>query len=135
MNYIWGIADDVLRDSYVRQLPRRHLPMTMLLRLAAASEGTKQPAFDMDAALDGNLFPASDEGQPTVVDYKARHRTAQTKQSPPQKEGGIEALLQRDALPWAPDAGYQRKSVKTAARSVSPTTKAKADADTGRDPG
>ena len=41
-NYIWGIADDVLRDLYVRGKYRDViLPMTVLRRLDAVLEDTK----------------------------------------------------------------------------------------------
>ena len=52
-NYIWGIADDVLRDLYVRGKYRDViLPMTVLRRLDAVLEGTKQAVLDMKATLD-----------------------------------------------------------------------------------
>ena len=52
-NYIWGIADDVLRDLYVRGKYRDViLPMTVLRRLDAVLEDTKQAVLDMKAALD-----------------------------------------------------------------------------------
>ena len=52
-NYIWGIADDVLRDLYVRGKYRDViLPMTVLRRLDAVLEGTKQAVLDMKAVLD-----------------------------------------------------------------------------------
>ena len=42
-NYIWGIADDVLRDLYVRGKYRDViLPMTVLRRLDAVLEDTKR---------------------------------------------------------------------------------------------
>ena len=42
-NYIWGIADDVLRDLYVRGKYRDViLPMTVLRRLDAVLESNKQ---------------------------------------------------------------------------------------------
>ena len=44
-NFIWGIADDVLRDLYVRGKYRDViLPMTVLRRLDAVLEPTKQVA-------------------------------------------------------------------------------------------
>ena len=53
-NYIWGIADDVLRDLYVRGKYRDViLPMTVLRRLDAVLEGSKQAVLDMKAPLDG----------------------------------------------------------------------------------
>ncbi len=52
-NYIWGIADDVLRDLYVRGKYRDViLPMAVLRRLDAVLEGSKQAVLDMKAALD-----------------------------------------------------------------------------------
>ena len=52
-NYIWGIADDVLRDLYVRGKYRDViLPMTVLRRLDAVLEGSKQAVLDMKATLD-----------------------------------------------------------------------------------
>ena len=54
-NYIWGIADNLLRDLYVRGKYRDViLPMTVLRRLdAVLLESSKQAVLDMKAALDG----------------------------------------------------------------------------------
>ena len=52
-NFIWGIADDVLRDLYVRGKYRDViLPMTVLRRLDAELEPTKQAVMDMKVSLD-----------------------------------------------------------------------------------
>ncbi|PTX96177.1 N-6 DNA methylase [Spartobacteria bacterium LR76] len=52
-NFIWNIADDVLRDVYVRGKYRDViLPMTVLRRLDAVLEPTKQAVLEMKAALD-----------------------------------------------------------------------------------
>ncbi len=52
-NFIWGIADDVLRDLYVRGKYRDViLPMTVLRRLDAVLEPTKQAVLDMKLMLD-----------------------------------------------------------------------------------
>ena len=52
-NYIWGIADDVLRDLYVRGKYRDViLPMAVLRRLDAVLEGSKPAVLEMKAALD-----------------------------------------------------------------------------------
>ena len=52
-NFIWGIADDVLRDLYVRGKYRDViLPMTVLRRLDAELEASKQAVLDMKASLD-----------------------------------------------------------------------------------
>ena len=66
-NYTWGIADDVLRDVYVRGKYRDViLPMTILRNLDAVLEPTKQAVLSMKASLD-------DIG---IVDQKAALRHA-----------------------------------------------------------
>ena len=46
-NFIWGVADDLLRDVYVRGKYRDViLPMTVLRRLDAVLEPTKQKVLD-----------------------------------------------------------------------------------------
>ena len=53
-NFIWGIADDCLRDVYVRGKYRDViLPMTVIRRLDAVLEDTKQQVLDMKKVLDG----------------------------------------------------------------------------------
>ena len=52
-NFIWSIADDVLRDLYVRGKYRDViLPMTVLRRLDVVLEPTKQAVLDTKASLD-----------------------------------------------------------------------------------
>ncbi|MHC9543891.1 MAG: N-6 DNA methylase [Vulcanimicrobiota bacterium] len=52
-NFIWGIADDVLRDLYVRGKYRDViLPMMVLRRLDAVLEPTKEAVMNMKAILD-----------------------------------------------------------------------------------
>src|SRR2546423_15011606 len=51
--FIWGIADDVLRDLYVRGKYRDViLPMTVLRRFDAVLEPTKQAVIEMKRFLD-----------------------------------------------------------------------------------
>ncbi len=52
-NFIWSIADDVLRDLYVVGKYRDViLPMTVIRRLDAVLEPTKQEVLKMKARLD-----------------------------------------------------------------------------------
>ena len=52
--FIWGIADDVLRDVYVRGKYRDViLPMIVIRRLDAVLEGTKEAVLQMKERLDG----------------------------------------------------------------------------------
>src|SRR6185369_6216085 len=53
VSFIWGIADDVLRDLFVRGKYRDViLPMTVLRRLDAVLEPTKQAVLETKAKLD-----------------------------------------------------------------------------------
>jgi type I restriction enzyme M protein len=61
-NFIWNIADDVLRDVYVRGKYRDViLPMTVLRRLDAVLEPTKQDVIKMKAALDKEKIANQDD--------------------------------------------------------------------------
>jgi type I restriction-modification system DNA methylase subunit len=113
-NFIWGIADDVLRDLYVRGKYRDViLPMTVLRRLDAVLEPSKQAVLDMKASLDKAGIPNQDQalrqaaGQAfyntsrfTLRDLKARshakvvHRSAK-------REGGPQRLDTRSLVQTA----------------------------------
>ena len=63
VSFIWGIADDCLRDVYVRGKYRDViLPMTVIRRLDALLEGSKEAVLDMKKKLDAagidNQWPA-----------------------------------------------------------------------------
>ena len=58
------------------------------------------------------LFEATVKGRPVVVEYKPDTDLRDTEQIPLQEEGGVEAFLRREVLPYAPDAWYQPDSVK-----------------------
>jgi type I restriction enzyme M protein len=61
-NFIWNIADDVLRDVYVRGKYRDViLPMTVLRRLDAVLEPTKKAVLEMKAALDREQVTNQDD--------------------------------------------------------------------------
>lgn len=55
VNFIWGIADDCLRDVYVRGKYRDViLPMTVIRRLDAMLEDSKKKVLDMKKMMDDN---------------------------------------------------------------------------------
>ena len=61
-NFIWGIADDTLRDVFVRGKYRDViLPMTVLRRLDAVLEPTKEAVLEMKAALDREKITNQDD--------------------------------------------------------------------------
>jgi len=62
VSFIWGIADDVLRDLYVRGKYRDViLPMTVLRRLDAVLEPTHKQVLDMKKMLDDQGIVNQDE--------------------------------------------------------------------------
>ncbi|MFA6331848.1 MAG: class I SAM-dependent DNA methyltransferase [Methanoregula sp.] len=92
-NFIWGIADDVLRDDYVRGKYRDViLPMTVIRRIDAVLEPTKPAVLKMKASLDKAKITHQEEalrqaaGQAfynispfTLRDLKARAKQHQLK--------------------------------------------------------
>ena len=63
VSFIWGIADDCLRDVYVRGKYRDViLPMTVICRLDAMLEDSKEAVLDMKKKLNAtkidNQWPA-----------------------------------------------------------------------------
>jgi type I restriction enzyme M protein len=99
-NYIWGIADDVLRDLYVRGKYRDViLPMTVLRRLDAVLEPTKQAVLDMKAKLDKAKIVHQDQalrqaaGQSFYNSSKFRLRDLASRSSQQRLKADFEAYL------------------------------------------
>ena len=59
------------------------------------------------------LFPATLNGRPAVVEYEPDTDLRDTEQVPLLEQGGVEAFLRREVLPYAPDAWYVPSGVKT----------------------
>ncbi|KFN48859.1 restriction endonuclease subunit S [Arenimonas malthae CC-JY-1] len=59
------------------------------------------------------LFATTIDGKPAVVEYEPDTDLRDTEQVPLLEEGGIEAFLQREVMPYAPDAWYVPDSIKT----------------------
>src|SRR5881296_3771859 len=99
-NFIWGIADDVLRDLYVRGKYRDViLPMTVLRRLDAVLEPTKQAVLDMKASLDKAQIVHQDQalrqaaGQAFYNTSKFTLRDLRARASQQQLKADLEAYL------------------------------------------
>ena len=58
------------------------------------------------------LFPATIKGKSAVVEHEPDTDLRDTEQVPLLEDGGIEAFLHREVLPYAPDAWYVADSVK-----------------------
>ena len=59
------------------------------------------------------LFAAEIDGKPAVVEYEPDPELRDTEQVPLPENGGVEAFLRREVLPYAPDAWYRPEKVKT----------------------
>jgi type I restriction enzyme M protein len=99
-NFIWGIADDVLRDLYVRGKYRDViLPMTVLRRLDAVLEPTKPAVRDMKASLDKAKIVHQDQalrqaaGQAFYNTSKFTLRDLKARASQQQLKADFEAYL------------------------------------------
>jgi type I restriction enzyme M protein len=100
-NFIWGIADDVLRDLYVRGKYRDViLPMTVLRRLDAVLEPTKQAVIAMKASLDQAGITNQDQalrqaaGQAFYNTSKFTLRDLRNRASQQQLKADFEAYLE-----------------------------------------
>ena len=58
------------------------------------------------------LFPLTIAGRPAVVEYEPDPDLRDTEQVPLTEEGGVDAFLRREVLPYAPDAWYDAANVK-----------------------
>jgi type I restriction enzyme M protein len=99
-NFIWGIADDVLRDLYVRGKYRDViLPMTVLRRLDAVLEPTQQGVLDMKASPDAAGITNQDQalrqaaGQAFYNTSKFTLRDLKARASQQQLKADFEAYL------------------------------------------
>jgi type I restriction enzyme M protein len=71
------------------------------------------PAGSMDADPIHGLFQAQVGGHPCVVEYEPDVNLRDTEQVPLLEEGGIEAFVRREVLPYTPDAWFDPTTVKT----------------------
>ena len=63
-NFIWGIADDVLRDVYVRGKYRDViLPMTVIRRVDSVLGATKDAVVEMKKQLDDSRISEQEIAQ------------------------------------------------------------------------
>ena len=110
-HFIWGIADDVLRDLYVRGKYRDViLPMTVLRRLDAVLDPTKQAVLDLKVSLDQAGIVHQDQAlrQPAGQAFY--------------EKGGIEASCAARCCPRLRMLGLCRAALRSGMRSASPAT-------------
>src|ERR1700719_3930905 len=111
VSFIWNIADDVLRDVFVRGKYRDViLPMCVLRRLDAVLEPTKKAVLETKDMLDkagiteqhvalchASKHPFYNTSKFTLRDLKSRHRTRNP--SVTSVHAWFRQLISRDLLP------------------------------------
>ena len=85
----------------------------------AARDGTAEPVIRVvrrkgEAEPDAlrGLYQCTIDGRPVVVEYEPDTELRDTEQVPLLHEGGVEAFLRSEVLPYAPDAWYDPAKVK-----------------------
>jgi len=58
------------------------------------------------------MYEAVVDGKPAIVEYEADTDLRDTEQAPLLEEGGIEAFIRREVLPYTPDAWIKKDSAK-----------------------
>ena len=81
-------------------------------RLETAPPVIKKVHKGVEADPLRGLYPVTIDGKLAVVEYEPDTDLRDTEQVPLLEEGGIEAFLHREVLPYAPDAWYVPDSVK-----------------------
>ncbi len=79
---------------------------------AAAVIKRQQPSTKTGSDPIHGLFAADMNGNSVTLEYEPDPELRDTEQIPLMEEGGIEAFLRREVLPYAPDAWYSESSVK-----------------------
>jgi len=107
--FVWNIADDRLRDVYVRS----KLKSASFPRRRGSSSGETGPANldtrirGYDDALYGRFIV---DGE--LLEYESGTDLRDTEQVPLKEDGGIEAFFRREVLPHAPDAWIAMDAAK-----------------------
>ncbi|PKO12698.1 MAG: restriction endonuclease subunit S [Chloroflexi bacterium HGW-Chloroflexi-10] len=103
-NAVWPPHDDSVRATHNDSVRATHASPLVIKKIY--KRGT--PANPLQG-----LFETLIDGKPAVVEYETDSTLRDTEQIPLLEQGGIEAFLRREVLPYAPDAWYDPASVKT----------------------
>ena len=93
---------------------RKRLLQTALAERDETAEPVVKKVHQRGIAADPirGLWEAAEGSQHCVVEYEPDSELRDTEQIPLQEGGGIEGFLQREVIPYAPDAWYVPKGVK-----------------------
>ena len=98
--------DDGQAQDTAQDLPR----LSRRDRRTRGQEGLPGGSAEPDPVR--GLYPVAIDGEPVIVEYEPDTDLRDTEQVPLLHEGGIEAFIGREVLPYAPDAWYAPDSVK-----------------------
>lgn len=117
VSFIWGIADDCLRDIYVRGKYRDViLPMTVIRRLDALLDDWTAfaKATKLKATTLKKVRPFITEKDPAAqpIEGEPDVDLRDTENIPFTYEGGIDTFMKNEVLTYAPDAWVDEKKTQ-----------------------
>ena len=112
--FLDAVREDMSTRGAKLTVKRKKLLQTALAERDEGAEPVVKKAHRRGTAADPirGLYEVHDSGS-RVVEYEPDSELRDTEQIPLQEEGGIEGFLRREVLPYAEDAWYVAKSVKT----------------------
>ena len=112
--FMSAVAEDATAHGVKLTAKRKKLLKTLLASRGETAEPVIKAVHRKAAEPDAlrGLYQVAIDGKPTVVQYEPDTDLRDTEQIPLLEEGGIEAFLRREVLPYAPDAWYAHDSVK-----------------------
>jgi type I restriction enzyme M protein len=113
--FVSNVEEDVDQHNVKLTSKRRKLLKDVLAkRDEQASEVIRRVhKKDVEADPIRGRFAKTIEGKETIVEYEADSELRDTEQVPLLEDGGIEAFIRREVLPYAADAWYDAESVKS----------------------
>ena len=114
-HFMSAVVADATVHGVNLTIKRKNLLKTSLASRDETAEPVMKKVHRMGAmepdALHG-LYPATVDGKPVVVEYEPDTELRDTEQVPLLEEGGVEAFIRREVLPYVPDAWYDPEAVK-----------------------
>ena len=114
--FMAAVETDISEHGIKLTAKRKKLLQTSLAARDEAAEPVIKKihkAGRMETAPIRGLIDSAVKGKRRVVEYEPDSELRDTEQIPLLEEGGIEAFLRREVLPYAPDVWYDPASVKT----------------------
>ena len=112
--------ESITADAVAHRAKLTAKRLTLLKNVLAYRDHTAEPvvkAVNLGDTAEPNpitgRYPTTVEGNTGTVEYEPDPDLRDTEQIPLLEDGGIEAYLQREVLPYAEDAWYAPSSVKT----------------------